>query len=446
MTEIIEKALKAKRESKQIEFKQDFNPDSPGDWCELIKDIVAIANSGGGIIVFGLDNTGTPLGKSVELISQIDPADITNKLSKYIGPVDLEFDISLLEKEKNRLVAFVIQPVAIPLIFQKPGTYEIGSGKQRSAFSVGTVYFRHGAKSEPGNTEDIRKVIERQLEQVRTSWIKGVKKVVQAPRGSQIVTILPSGSAGKSKLLATSIRAVNDPSAIPVRLTRDPTLASGALVHEQVSDGIFDEINNVIDANRILSKGQIHFFLGEPVYYRVYAERYFVKQDDANFSLLFYSSIADIYGPAIYWALSLSDKLIAQNLAEIYVHPKNPNIYTLMRMGVMLGPDFCDWLYGKWHQKWKRHPQPPHFYWTFQDMIQKMKNHDPRLIAARASLTTLFGVTDNNTSTAKELLEKPDKAASVLSLVCIKIFEGHSSLRTMARSLDYIAYGHICPR
>jgi hypothetical protein len=42
MIDLIHKALHAKRESKQVEFKQSFNPTSPGEWCELIKDLVAI--------------------------------------------------------------------------------------------------------------------------------------------------------------------------------------------------------------------------------------------------------------------------------------------------------------------------------------------------------------------------------------------------------------------
>lgn len=42
------KALTAKRESKHIEFKEGFNPSEARDWCEIIKDIVAMANSGGG--------------------------------------------------------------------------------------------------------------------------------------------------------------------------------------------------------------------------------------------------------------------------------------------------------------------------------------------------------------------------------------------------------------
>src|SRR5437867_11418209 len=143
MTDLVKKALTAKRESKHIEFKQSFDPSSAGEWCELIKDLAAIANSGGGIIVFGLDSLGVPTGESVNAIAAIDPADIANKISKYTGLVDFEFEIRSFNKKGHPLVAFVVLPAAIPLVFEKPGTYDIGSGKQRNAFGVGTVYFRH---------------------------------------------------------------------------------------------------------------------------------------------------------------------------------------------------------------------------------------------------------------------------------------------------------------
>jgi predicted HTH transcriptional regulator len=78
MTDLITKALTAKRESKHVEFKQSFDPISPGEWCELIKDIAAIANSGGGIVVFGLDNLGVPTGGSLDAVAKLDPAEIAN--------------------------------------------------------------------------------------------------------------------------------------------------------------------------------------------------------------------------------------------------------------------------------------------------------------------------------------------------------------------------------
>jgi hypothetical protein len=121
----------SKRESKHVEFKQGFDNSARG-WCELIKDLAAIAKSGGGIIVFGLNNLGVPTDESVEAIASIDPADVANKVSKYTGLVDFEFEIRTLEKKGRRLIAFVIQPVSIPLVFEKPGTYDIGGGEQPS--------------------------------------------------------------------------------------------------------------------------------------------------------------------------------------------------------------------------------------------------------------------------------------------------------------------------
>jgi hypothetical protein len=41
----------------------------------------------------------------------------------------------------------------------------------------------------------------------------------------------------------------------------------------------------------------------------------------------------------------------------------------------------------------------------------------------------------------KELLDKPEQAATYLSETCMKIFEGSSNLKGAARALDYFAYG-----
>ena len=219
MTDLTERALNAKRESKYVEFKERFDLDSGGEWCEVIKDIVAMANSGGGIIVFGLDNARRPTTTDLSALAHLDPADVANKVSRYTGSTQLELEVRELEKAGRTLYAFAIQSVSIPIVFQKPGTYDIGSGKQRTAFSVGTVYFRHGAKSEPGTSDDIRTAIEPQLEYIRNSWIKGVRKVVQSPEGSQIIAVRPAAKNGMPSLSPT-VRAVNDPRATPVLLTR----------------------------------------------------------------------------------------------------------------------------------------------------------------------------------------------------------------------------------
>jgi len=56
-------------------------------------------------------------------------------------------------------------------------------------------------------------------------------------------------------------------------LTRDKSLSTGTLYYETLDEGIFDEINNILDANDLLSKGNQKFMLGAALYYRIYAER-----------------------------------------------------------------------------------------------------------------------------------------------------------------------------
>jgi len=217
MSDLIERGLKAKRESKYVDFKRSFDPSSAGEWCELIKDIVAMANSGGGVILVGLDNGGAPSGADVTALIGTDHAVIVDKIHKYTGYQFNDVEVHETKKGESTIAVIEIAPVKIPIIFQNVGTYETSPGKQKTAFSRGTIYFRHGAKSEPGTTEDIRAVIERQLEVIRSEWLDGVRKVTTAPQGSAVSVF--SGEVRESKSTdATPIRLVNDPDAPGYRL------------------------------------------------------------------------------------------------------------------------------------------------------------------------------------------------------------------------------------
>jgi len=212
MDKLLEKALKAKRESKHIEFKECFNPSSGQDWCEIVKDIVAIANSGGGVIVFGVQNNGNPSGYDISQVIALDTATITDKVFRYTGVQFSDFELLESSKSGNIIAVLRVFYINIPMIFTHPGTYPVQAGKQQTAFGRGTVYFRHGAKSEPATREDLRLVIERNLEEVRKNWIKGVRKVVEAPKGYQ-VHVLPPEIVTSDSPKATPIRLVDDPSA-----------------------------------------------------------------------------------------------------------------------------------------------------------------------------------------------------------------------------------------
>jgi hypothetical protein len=190
-TKLLERAQNAARESKTLDFKRAFDTSSAGAWCELIKDIVALANSGGGVIVLGVEDDGSNSNTSTAALLVHDTADITNRISKYTNYQFSDFEIIEVERGGKRHPAIIVSEAEIPIIFTKPGTYDIGAGKQKNAFSQGTLYFRHGSKSEPGNRDDLYNWRNREIIKARKSWLSGIRKVVQAPPG-ETVTVLSS--------------------------------------------------------------------------------------------------------------------------------------------------------------------------------------------------------------------------------------------------------------
>lgn len=52
-------------ESQKVDFKASFDPQSKQDWCELIKDIIAMTNSGGGCLIIGVNDDGSHSGALV---------------------------------------------------------------------------------------------------------------------------------------------------------------------------------------------------------------------------------------------------------------------------------------------------------------------------------------------------------------------------------------------
>jgi hypothetical protein len=279
----------------------------------------------------------------------------------------------------------------------------------------------------------------RQLDKIRKSWIKDVRKVVEAPLGTEV--LVRSVQDGLDSIHQRAVHVVNDPGAVHVTLTRDLGKADGTFMHEEVSDCIFDEINNVVDANRILTKDQRRFFLGPQVYYRVYAERRLIRQKPDQIELLFHSAVSELYAPNLFWTLDMDAGLIARDIAALHLVPKSPQIHWLMRFAMLLGHDFCSWLYGRWDQKWHKYSQPPTFYFTFREMLSGLDDSDLRVSAARSSPVTRFSVPGQAEATYPDLASNPERAEALLSSACMAVFDGNLKLRATARDLDYIAHG-----
>jgi len=207
--ELMERALSAISEAAQIDFKKDFNPNLPKEWVEIVKDIVAMANSGGGVILFGVDNYGTPVANfDADAVARIDPADITNKIYKYTGYHFGDFEIVKRKKDGKEIVIFVINKAETPMVFSSPGTYSIDNRKQKTAFAKGTIYFRHGAKSEPATREDLQQWLQNVRQEAQKEILERIQTVATLPVGVPLQIVPGAGEPidTPTKLLANAVQ------------------------------------------------------------------------------------------------------------------------------------------------------------------------------------------------------------------------------------------------
>lgn len=204
--------LRTKRESKKLDFKSKFDPNIQGDWCELLKDIAAIANSGGGDIIIGLNNDATVSKIDVQAILSLDLATICDKIRSYTGDDFSDIQIMEAKKRNYKLAIIHIGASQIPLIFIKPGTYPIDQNRQKTAFGLGTLYFRHGAKSEPGSSRDLKLFVEQYIRKYRQNIFGNLRKVIEAPTGHKVQMLPPNVYESKDPT-ATPIRRVDSPDA-----------------------------------------------------------------------------------------------------------------------------------------------------------------------------------------------------------------------------------------
>jgi hypothetical protein len=194
LEEVLRGALAASEETESFDFKGSFE-DSTECWVDLVKDIAAFANSGGGAVVFGLTSSGQVTGSDLSSLVTIDPAKVADKFKKYAGIPPPPLEKRIATKDGETVVALLIGAAAYPIPFSKPGTYPAPAAKQEKGiqqlteFSQGTVYFRHGAKSEVAEHSDFVHFYERKLDEKRRLWFEGIRQIIEAPEGKTPVIV-----------------------------------------------------------------------------------------------------------------------------------------------------------------------------------------------------------------------------------------------------------------
>ena len=176
---LLVRAAQAKRGSRAVALAREVS--SPRAHLELIKDIVALANAGGGVIVWAPD-------------AALDVEALARAIEAYTDQPSPALRRAELAHEAAARTALIVGPSDVPIAFAKAGEYG-ENGTAHTVFAPGTIYFRHGAKSEPAKRDDLVRWRDRAVHEAQRDWLAGIRKVVHAPAGHSVVVLPPSGVA-----------------------------------------------------------------------------------------------------------------------------------------------------------------------------------------------------------------------------------------------------------
>ena len=132
------------RESKRLEFKQDF---SAADFSEYTKALATFANSSGGVIVFGVSNKPRTI---VGAKGMVDEADWVNRLREDFDP-EIPFAIREYKVGPHELYAVGVDASQHkPVICRKTRTKVVAKKGQKKDVTVlqeGAIYYRYAGQS-----------------------------------------------------------------------------------------------------------------------------------------------------------------------------------------------------------------------------------------------------------------------------------------------------------
>jgi hypothetical protein len=237
----LNRAAEAKRSSKRVELVERFDPQAPGVWVELVRDVAALANSGGGVVVLSGD---------------VEEERLHEELARHAEPEFEAFELHDITRARRPATAVVVEGVAnTPLVFTRTGRYGTANGDEHVAFVRGGLYFRHGARSEPATGADVRDFIKRQLDATRSQWLANIRQVMHAPDGAEVAVIETAERDDEGR--PTLIRLTTDPHA-PLYGQVDPDRSHPYRQKEVIREANARLDGAIVNAFDVLSVRRVH--------------------------------------------------------------------------------------------------------------------------------------------------------------------------------------------
>ena len=160
-------------EGKSKDYKLRFNPNDAKSMTKLVKSIVAMANSGGGEIIFGRDETQTP-GIPPTIADHLDSARLADQVDRYVEPglIHIRHEFDRLDKG-NFICTIIVEPATYPVVMRRQGTWSGAEPNDKPLFLKGDIWVRHGSRNERLSQADSKTFID-------DAYKRGIDQVLSA--------------------------------------------------------------------------------------------------------------------------------------------------------------------------------------------------------------------------------------------------------------------------
>lgn len=150
-------------EGNALDFKLSWPADDKKSWAEIIKDILAIANTGGGCIILGVDEHKPAEESAVGLESILDKAKVKDKFQPYL-PAALLLRCDILDftysSQHETLSGKCFQVV---IIDDLPRLIPFLPTKESGQLMLSHIYVRRGTSSELATHDTLQELIARRV-------------------------------------------------------------------------------------------------------------------------------------------------------------------------------------------------------------------------------------------------------------------------------------------
>ena len=416
----IAELISVKKESRTLDYKIDVNPSDTRHVVELTKDIAAFANTLGGTILVGVqDKPFLAVGLSLERIRTLTPEDLDNKVNSYVEP-RIDFAVEPVKNRKKNFVQLLIpKSTSAPHVMKKDGNYPDPAGKgTRNAFSKGTIFVRHSAKSEPITQHDIERIIGERLNSQKHLWLDNVRRVTEAPLGSEVIIQSRKGA----------VRLTTDPTAPTVRAVLDTTKIRS--VDEELTTAV--KFWNT-DGAALVSEHQL---------YKFYQERFKLSLDAERAECLIRSSLAH-WMPACYWASHADGQELRDILAMVVRNHLYPGDCEALKLVFLISGRYAVDLFDHVISS-SPHTSAVNAARRYGTKLGSSLQERQRFLVHIFGCTMAFELGGSRTSASVDkLLSVPQEAARLASQLAEELqIDTHYGNKGTLRRLDLGLYGH----